>query len=126
MDSLRIGEYIFSVLSGSLDLKGLVGDKIFPLVVKNEVNSPFIVYNRLSLTPSYTKDCLLEDTVRVEIQCVANSYSEAINIMCLVRDRLEGLRDKPNGVERILIESCTEEYSEDAFIESMIFSIKIQ
>ena len=52
---LSISKHIYSALSQSADVNKAVGKKIFPIATKNEVEFPFIVYERDLVTPRYDK-----------------------------------------------------------------------
>ena len=56
MDSLKVGKEIYSLLNGNDSLTGVVGSKIYPIIVEKETTYPFIVYKRSNIIPDYTKD----------------------------------------------------------------------
>ena len=43
MDSLKVGKEIYSLLNGNDSLTGVVGSKIYPIIVEKETTYPFIV-----------------------------------------------------------------------------------
>lgn len=126
MQSLEIGKVIYAVLSTDSRLTTLVGNKIFPLIVDNDTTTyPFIVYRRNNITANYTKDFHLSDEVLIDINCVSQSYEEGLKIAGIVRDILEDKRFTDKGIQSIILESADEDWINDAYIQTLSFTIKI-
>ena len=125
MQSLEIGKVIYAVLSTDSRLTTLVGNKIFPVIVDNGTTYPFIVYRRSNVTASYTKDFHLSDEVLIDINCVSQSYEEGLKIAGIVRDILEDKRFTDKGLQSIILESADEDWIDDAYIQTLSFTIKI-
>ena len=125
MQSLEIGKVIYTVLSADSRLTTLVGNKIFPLIVNNGTTYPFIVYRRYNITANYTKDFHLSDEVLIDINCVSQSYEEGLKIAGIVRDILEDKRFTDKGIQSIKLESADEDWIDDAYIQTLGFTIKI-
>ena len=44
MDSLKVGKEIYSLLNGNDSLTGVVGSKIYPIIVEKETTYPLILF----------------------------------------------------------------------------------
>lgn len=125
MKSLEIGKLIYSLLSDDSRLSTLLGNKIFPLIVENNTTYPFIVYKRSDVKANYTKDYYLNDDVSIDIVCVSDNYLSGLEIAVIIREILENKRFKNEGVERIQLDYANEDYLENAFIQTLGFTITI-
>ena len=84
-----IGIAINYLLKQSLALYQLVGDKIYPLAIEEDVTLPGVLYRVVSTTPEYTKDGLAEETHAIEVVSYALTYINALNVSQEVRNALE-------------------------------------
>lgn len=127
--SLSIGAHVYKRLSDSTELAKLVSDKIYAISTKTETSFPFVIYKRNSLTPEYTKDKYgTGDTVSVEIVVVSDNYLNSVTIAEEVRKSLENKRgsyDNFDVIDSKLI-SANEDFIEDTFIQSLVFSFKTE
>lgn len=127
-NSLLIGKYIYKLLSEEEGLSGLVTPKkIFPLIANADTTYPFVVYSRTGLSVQYCKDGLVEDTVEMQIIAVSDNYVESLEVANQIRKTLELRRYKDDDIQirECKITSVYEEYMEDAFIQRMNFTIKL-
>ena len=127
-NSLLIGKYIYKLLSEDEGLSGLVTPKkIFPLIANADTTYPFVVYSRTGLSVQYCKDGLVEDTVEMQIIAVSDNYVESLEVANQIRKTLELRRYKDDDIQirECKLTSVYEEYMEDAFIQRMNFTIKI-
>ena len=104
-------------------LTGVVGSKIYPIIVEKETTYPFIVYKRSNIIPSYTKDFHFKDEVIIDIICVSDDYSESVDIASMVRDILEDKRFA--DIESIKLESADEDFIDDAYVQTLSFNLII-
>ena len=127
--SLSIGVHIYEKLTSSASLKGLVGDKIFPVSTQQATTFPFILYKRNSLVPNVTKDRYATgDNVEVEIVVADSNYMRSITIAEKVRsliDRKSGEYKTFSVVDAGLI-STDESFAEDTFIQRLTFSFETE
>ena len=123
MDSLKVGKEIYSLLNGNDSLTGVVGSKIYPIIVEKENTYPFIVYKRSNIIPDYTKDFHFKDEVIIDIICVSDDYSESVDIASMVRDILEDKRFA--DIESIKLESADEDFIDDAYVQTLSFNLII-
>ena len=127
-NSLMIGKYIYKLLSEDEGLSGLVTPKkIFPLIANADTTYPFVVYSRTGLSVQYCKDGLVEDTVEMQIIAVSDNYVESLEVANQIRKTLELRRYKDDDIQirECKLTSVYEEYMEDAFIQRMNFTIKL-
>ena len=127
-NSLLIGKYIYKLLSEEEGLSGLVTPKkIFPIIANADTTYPFVVYSRTGLSVQYCKDGLVEDTVEMQIIAVSDNYVESLEVANQIRKTLELRRYKDDDIQirECKLTSVYEEYMEDAFIQRMNFTIKL-
>ena len=127
--SLLIGIHIQEVLSNSEELKKVIDDRVYPLVVPVGVPKyPFIVFQGNGINGTGTKDGTAEDNVFVAIAIVSKAYGEAIRIANKVRYLFEGQSAKYAEFE---VRDCEmngsdEEYMPDidAYVLTLQFGFK--
>jgi hypothetical protein len=73
IDTLNIGKYIYSVLK-------FTDVEVYPLVADNDAKLPFIVYKRVNLESSGSKDGYYEDKVTMEVVVVTDKYYRGIEL----------------------------------------------
>ena len=127
--SLSIGAHVYKKLSDSTELVKLISDKIYAISTKTEISFPFVIYRRNSLVPEYTRDRYgTGDTVSVEVALASDDYLNSVTIAEEVRKALENKRgqyDNFNVIDAKLI-SANEDFIEDTFIQSLVFSFKTE
>lgn len=121
--AISANKHIYQLLSSDSGLTEMVGEKIYPLVAEESVTYPFIIFTKESVNGNYTKDFLTSDTVTISVVIAANNYFQTVNIAERVRAILENYRD--SYFYSVLLDNVTEEYIEDAFIQQLQFSAKI-
>ena len=121
--SISVNKYIYQLLISDEKLKELVGNKIYPLVAEESVTYPFIIFTKESISGNYTKDLLVNDSVTISIAVAAANYFQTVEIAERVRQILENHRDE--YFYNILLESVTEDFVEDTFLQQLQFSAKI-
>lgn len=123
--SLSIAEHINKVLSSSEDLTKIVGDRLYPVSVKDNIECPFIVYERESVVPNRTKDGAEGDTVTENVFIFAENYGQAVNIAEIVRAALDG---SEGNYSNFTIDECdytdaAETYEDGVYIQQLVFNI---
>lgn len=122
---LLISKHIHSALSSSADLVKAIGpNKIFPIATKNEVEFPFIVYERDAVLPKYDKSGQSVTEFKVNIYVLAESYTESLEIGEMVIDALErkDAEYKEFKVIGATMEGATENYTSNTFIQQISFN----
>lgn len=125
--SFQIGKVLFSLLTANAALTAKVGNKIYPLIVTNETEYPFIVYKRYSIEPAYTRDGISSEKIGMTILVCSDVYSETTEIADLVVASLNGKSGKYLGMQinDIRLVSGDEEYQDDIYIQSINITINI-
>lgn len=121
--SISVNKHIYNLLINDEILNGLVDKKIYPIVAEETVTYPFILFTKESAMGNYTKDLLMYDTVTISIAIAATNYSQTVEIAERVRQILENRRD--DYFYNILFDEVTEDFVEDAYIQTLKFSSKI-
>lgn len=121
---ISANKYIYNLLINDTKLKELVGDKIYPLVAEESVTYPFVIFTKEDVNGVYSKDLLVYDSISISVAVAATNYFQTVEVAERVRAILENRRD--NYFYNILLESVTEEFIDDAFVQNLQFSAKIQ
>lgn len=123
MSGISINKNIYALLSKDEELSKSVSGQIYPLIAKANTSFPFVIFKRNNLSPTYTKDINVSDTVSVSISIVAKEYFESVEITERVRTILENKRTQEIRSIRLL--SATEDFVDDAYVQELEFEIKI-
>lgn len=121
---LSISRHIYSALSRSADVNKAVGKKIFPIATKNEVEFPFIVYERDLVTPRYDKAGASVTESSVNVYIISESYTESIDIAEAVIEALERKTAIYSDYEVIgaTMVGASESYTSQTFIQQVTFN----
>jgi hypothetical protein len=128
-NSILVGKHIRNILVGDGTLSQyLQTGQITALVANENTTFPFIVFSRTGLTPSYTKDGLLESNITFEIVCVSTDYVESLEIANIVRNLLECKCYTDDGIyiKQIILSAVNEDYLYDAYVQRLTFSMVVQ
>ncbi len=122
---IEIGKTIYTLLSANASLTNLIGNKIYPLVIPADEQLPVVVYERQGNNDS-TKDGGAVNNINFDITILSENYAEAIRIAVTIHQILNDYSGVVNGVKiiKIKLTNINETYAEDAFIESLSYSIK--
>lgn len=126
--SLLVAKHINAKLSSSKELKKIVKDRMFPVAVTKETEFPFVVYERDGVSPERTKDYIVGDTVQESVYVFASSYLEAVKIADMIRKSLDNSIGDYGEFEVTECEmiGSEEAYSENTFLQKLVFSIKTE
>lgn len=127
--SIKLTKYIRKFLLDNKELMKVVKPtSIFPIVAQANTKYPYIVMQRTGIRASYSKAGITEDNVTLEIIAISNDYSQSIDIAQLIRETIDGKRYRGDEIEidDIEVESITEEFAENAYLQRLIFSMKIR
>ena len=95
-----IGKLIYSRLSTDSDILAYVGTKIYPDIVPQNVQYPFVVYTIVNSLPVDFKDGqsnLEEITLQVDVY--TQNYDDTQELSNLIRNRLDRFVGTVEGVE---------------------------
>lgn len=123
--SLSAGIVINNVLSNDDKVTSIATD-IFPIVA-DEAKLPYVAYRRISYDQTTAKLTIGADTVQVEVSCYADTYIKSIELAEAVREALDGTQAMADDVymRSCYLSSSSEDWEDDAFVQSLIFTIKI-
>jgi hypothetical protein len=122
--AISVNKHIFQLLNEDAQLKELVGNKIYPLVVKQNIDFPFIIFKKEGVNPIYSKDLLSYDTVIINVAIAAINYDDTVAIAERVRAVLENYRS--TYFYNILLDNVSEDFIDDTFIQQLQFTAKIR
>lgn len=121
--AISVNKHIYQLLSSDSGLTSMVDNKIYPLVAEESVTYPFVIFTKESVSGNYSKDFLVNDTVTISVVVAASNYFQTVNIAERIRAILENYRD--GYFLSILLDNVTEGFIEDAYIQQLQFSAKI-
>lgn len=120
---LSISKHIYSALINSAVADSAVGNKIFPIATKNEVQFPFIVYERDAVNPLYDKsgESVTESSVNVYV--LAENYTESLDIAEMVIEALERNEASYSDFKVIgaTMLGATENYTANTYVQQVAF-----
>lgn len=115
---------IYARLSAYADLTALVGSKIYPLTVPQDIELPYVSYFIVSDIPEH---CMGQDgdirTIRLQISCWANTYDEVKAIEVQVKAALS--RYRGGNIQDIFTDSSLDLYDgeEDVYHVPVDFTV---
>lgn len=90
---------IFALLSGDAGVASIAGDRIFPQIAPEDVDSPFVTYQRISGPRIKSMDGPSRlAQPRIQIDAYAESYAQVKALSLAIRKRLDGYRGTVSGV----------------------------
>lgn len=125
MTTLSAGRAIYQKLCNDDSVFSKV-TRVFP-VVAEEAALPYIAYRRTGMDQALVKGLAGADTATIEVAIFAESYDESVEIAESVRASLDGVQWMVGGLQ---VRSChltdaSETWSDDAFVQTLIFNVKI-
>ena len=95
---MNVGEIIYTLLNTDAAVAAEVGTRIFPMRVAQGAAMPNVRYEVVGVNPNETKSGVsTEDSVRVQIDVRAGTYTKAVQVAQLVRERLDFYRGTVAG-----------------------------
>lgn len=125
MSSISVGIVLHDILSKS-DVKSSV-TKIYPIVTA-EAKLPYVYYEVTGMEQNPVKGSVGADTVHVEVNCLASTYGEAVELAEKVRGVLDCVQASTD--DGLRIRSChltnmSHTFDDDAFIVSLDFTVRV-
>ena len=126
INTLEIGKYINNMLANNQEIKDLQA-KVYPLIADNDAKFPFIIYKRVGLVSYISKDGIYQDDVIIEIKIVSDKYSVGVQLAKIVRSLLQKscVHFDDFDINDVTINFAAEDFLENAFIQTMQFTLKI-
>lgn len=122
--SLSAGEIIREVLIGDEEVKRRA-NKVFPVVEDNAI-LPYVTYRRMRFEQTPMKSGGA-DTIGIEVLCFTARYTEGVELAEAVRGALDGKQAEIDGLRMrscYLVDS-EESWQNDAYVQQLIFQVKI-
>jgi hypothetical protein len=102
---MNVGQIIYGILSATTGVTSLVSTRIYPDMAPQNASFPYIVFQKLSTTPTDTKEGVSPlDKMLVQIDCYSNNYDTAHSIAAAIRVALDRYTGTINGhkVDKII------------------------
>lgn len=128
--SLSVGLLIYDLLSHD-DAVAAKSSKIFPVIAEDGASLPYICYRRGNMENVAVKGSAGADSAAVDVLCYAATYAEAIDLAEAVRNAMDGVQyacatDGGTLIARsIRLTDAEEGWADDAYVESLSFTVKI-
>ena len=122
MNMFKITAEIRSLLLQNEEIKGFVGERVFPIMAPEDTVGDFIVYQRDELKQEYTKMGVATQVSVLYLTAVSESYVRSNSLASLIYDTLSGDFKDPDM--HIQLEDSTEDFIDKKFIQVLQFSIK--
>lgn len=124
-----IGKIITELLTGDSTVDGLVGSRIFPILMVEGTLTPALSYTITEMSPNYAKTTWTDDTIHFQVSTFGKSYAESNTVALAVRNALErkaGTFDTTK-MNYIYFEGYREEYDQegDAYVLTLNFRTNI-
>lgn len=121
---IKIGKVIYNLLSNDLTVKGLIDDKIYPLVIPENTVLPVVVYER-NFNIEYNSTNLVS-TSTIDITILTEDYDEGINIASSIDGVLNGFKGTSDNIRvlDIKLNSGDETTGDNAYIQKLTYTIK--
>lgn len=126
INTLEIGKYINNILANNQDIQDLDA-RVYPLIADNDAKFPFIIYKRVGLVSQICKDGTYQDNVTIEIKIVSDKYSVGVQLANIVRSLLQRpyMQYGDFEINDVTIDYASEDFLENAFIQTMQLTLKI-
>lgn len=119
-NSLKVGKFIAEYIKDIVPIYAVLAD--------HGAKYPFAVYRRTGLTTYNTKDKFnYSEHVLLEINVASPDYDEGVEILDKIKTKLEHKRGIVQGiyVEGIDVINSSEDWQNDAYIQTIVFRIKV-
>lgn len=122
---LSAGEIIHYILTHDDEVMQRARN-VFP-VVSFDATLPYIVYSRTQLEQTPHTGSRPADTTAIEVLCCTEQYTDGVDLAETVRAALDGVQAEVDGMR---LRSCyladsEEAWADDAFVQRLIFNVKI-
>lgn len=121
----NIGNIVRDLLMVNDDIKGQVGDNIYPIIAPDNTKGDFIVYRRMQYTKSSVKMGVYEDKCELAIIALSENYDKSVELASKIDNALTGKQILDDGYRLdIALSDSTEIYEDNKYIQTLIFTIK--
>lgn len=118
----KITTKVRTALLAKTEISEMVGTQVFPVVAPKDTKGDFIIYQRDQYSKEYTKMGIYEETCRVYISAISETYRRSQELAYQINESLEGIHMDLN-MDVKLIDS-TEDFEDGKYIQVLLFDIK--
>ena len=122
---ISINKYIRNILIQDLELKNLVNDKIYSVVIPENVSNPVILIEHLSNSRNYIKNQKVSDSINVVIYTVADDYLGSIEIAERIDALLDCYEEENDNFKMSIRQSNTSEAYSGDYIQRIEYLVTI-
>lgn len=124
---LQASNYIIDILKQDDDLMNMVKGRIYPVMVTDGTDFPFILVIRTSNYEHDSKDNIYSDVVTVTVAIQTRKYDQGIDIAQAVRNILEKKKFETDDyyIPQIKLRSMSEGYQSKVFVQILDFEVTI-
>lgn len=125
-NSILIGQAINRTLRDNSALTEYVGTRIYPVIVDEDVEFPFVVFYRNNISSASDKMGVYEDSVSYSVVAVAETYAESCYIANEIRKSLEFKKRVFEDLELFIYDSklsgVNEGYIANSYVQTLTFT----
>ena len=123
--SISAGLIIGTLLSEDPYIAAIATD-VFPVVI-DEATLPYVSFRALKMENAPAKGAPGAEALLMEVCCFSDSYAGSVELAEAVRAALDGKQASRDGMRMrsCFFEDREEDWQDDAYIQKMIFRIKI-
>ena len=97
---MKLGNAIYHVLSNDANTTAIVDERIYPVVAPQNVLFPLVRFITVNTQVANTKQLDANgDIVRVQVDCIADSYAVSMSLSNAVRSALSYMNGSYNSVK---------------------------
>lgn len=112
---------VYAALNGIQTVSG----KVYPIVATEGTEFPFIVFERQSVSPTYTKDGVCSNDVQVTIKVVTSGYFAGLQIAESVYNAMWSIDSDNVTYADVQLLNSNEEYVNDAYVQTLNYTFKV-
>lgn len=118
----KITTRVRTALLASSEIVSMVGNQIFPIVAPKDTLGDFIIYQRDEYSKQYTQMGISNQSCRVYVNAISDSYDRSQELAYQINESLEGIHTNLN-MDVKLVDS-TEDFEDDKYIQVLLFDIQ--
>ena len=103
-----------------------IATDVFPVVI-DEATLPYVSFRALKMENAPAKSTPGSETLLMEVCCFSDSYAGSVELAECVRSALDGKQASRDGMRMrsCFFEDREEDWQDDAYIQKLVFRIKI-
>jgi hypothetical protein len=122
-----VANILRDVLLNDTEVQAIVDNRIYPVIAPEGTKGAFVTYTRSAYNIDRTHMGIYQQTVNIAFACVSRSYDESQRLATAIFNALEGYHSVKDG--QTVVNSCEmmtaeEDYTADAYINYLAFSVK--